>query len=80
MKEIAKERDILIDTPYIRLDAFLKLTGTAQTGGQAKILVQTGRVLVNGQVCTMRGKKLVADDRVQAVDEDVCYRVKQHDR
>lgn len=79
MKDIEKERIIPINTPFIRLDAFLKLTGSAQTGGQAKVLVQTGRVLVNGQVCTMRGKKLVDGDRVQAADEDVCYRVEQHD-
>lgn len=77
MKEIVNEREIPINTSFIRLDALLKMTGAAQTGGQAKILVQTGRVLVNGQVCLMRGKKLVNGDLVQAADEDVCYRVTQ---
>ena len=49
---------IAITTEYIRLDACLKLTGLVDTGGQAKVLIQEGRVQVNGEVCTMRGKKL----------------------
>ena len=47
---------------YIRLDNFLKLTGSVETGGQAKIMIQNGRVTVNGEVCTMRGKKLRRGD------------------
>ena len=35
-----------------------------ETGGQAKYLIQEGYVLVNGEVCTMRGKKLIEGDRV----------------
>ena len=59
------KQDILIDTPFIRLDALLKLAGAAQTGGHAKILVQSGQVLVNGEVCTMRGKKCRPGDTVE---------------
>ena len=55
---------IAITTEIIRLDAFLKLTGMVDTGGQGKILVQEGRVQVNGEVCTLRGKKLVPGDTV----------------
>ena len=54
---------ILIETDYIRLDACLKLTGLVDTGGQAKIAIQQGEVSVNGEVCTMRGKKLRPGDR-----------------
>ena len=43
---------------YIRLDDLLKLTGCVQTGGMAKVLIQSGGVLMDGEVCTMRGKKL----------------------
>lgn len=43
---------------YIRLDDLLKLTGCVQTGGMAKVLIQSGGVLLDGEVCTMRGKKL----------------------
>lgn len=49
---------IVIRTPFIRLDAALKLAGAAATGGQAKALVQAGQVNVNGQPCRERGKKL----------------------
>ena len=64
------ERKIPIQTEFIRLDAFLKLSGAFETGGQAKLAVQDGRVLVNGGVCTMRGKKMRPGDRAQ-VGQDV---------
>ena len=59
------QKKIEIHTPFIKLDAFLKLCAAAQTGGHAKVLVQSGQVTVNGTVCTMRGKKLVKGDAVQ---------------
>jgi len=49
---------IAISTQYIKLDSFLKLSGVSGTGGEAKMLVQSGNILVNGKPCTMRGKKL----------------------
>ena len=55
---------IAIHTETIRLDAFLKLTGLVDTGAQAKLLIQEGRVLVNGEVCPQRGKKLRPGDTV----------------
>lgn len=48
----------------IKLDQFLKLMDIAATGGQAKIMIQDGVVLVNGEVETRRGRKLVPGDRV----------------
>lgn len=51
-----------IDTPFIRLDAFLKLNDAVQTGGHAKLVIQNGEVRVNGEVCTQRGKKLHVGD------------------
>lgn len=53
-----------INGDYIRLDDLLKLTGCVQTGGQAKVLIQGGGVLLNGEVCTMRGKKLRGGETV----------------
>ena len=47
-----------LNEEYIRLDDLLKLTGCVQTGGMAKVLIQSGGVLLDGEVCTMRGKKL----------------------
>lgn len=55
---------IQITTEFIRLDALLKLGGALDTGGQAKFVIQNGDVLVNGEVCTMRGKKLHPGDEV----------------
>ena len=55
---------ILIHTEFIKLDALLKYAGLCETGGEAKELVQGGAVKVNGEVCTMRGKKLHPGDEV----------------
>ena len=49
---------------FIKLDQFLKWQGIVETGGQAKQLIQDGRVRVNGQVETRRGRKLVGGDTV----------------
>lgn len=53
---------IKIKEEFIRLDSALKLAGLVETGGHAKIVIQNGEVLVNGEVCTMRGKKLRSGD------------------
>ena len=55
-------------SPTIRLDQFLKVQGLVDTGGQAKILIQSGAVQVNGDVETRRRRQLHAGDCV-AVDE-----------
>ena len=62
--------ELRIDTPFIRLDSALKLSGLAETGGYAKILVQEGCVLVNGELCLQRGKKLVSGDVVDLDGEE----------
>ncbi len=58
-------KKIRTDTPFIRLDAFLKLCDAVQSGGHAKIVIQNGEVRVNGEVCLQRGKKLHAGDRAE---------------
>lgn len=58
---------ITIITEYIKLQDLLKLAAAAATGGEAKLLIQDGEVLVNGEVCTMRGKKLRPGDVVEAL-------------
>ena len=60
------EERIKIETPFIRLDALLKFAGAVETGGEAKLLIQDGQVSVNGEPCTMRGKKLYPGDRADA--------------
>ena len=56
--------NFMLNDEYIRLDDLLKLTGCVQTGGQAKVLIQGGGVLLDGEVCTMRGKKLRGGETV----------------
>ncbi len=58
--------NIEITTEYIKLQDLLKLAAAVQTGGEAKLVIQEGDVMVNGEVCTMRGKKLRPGD-------DVCF-------
>lgn len=61
--EIIKET-ITITTDFIKLDSFLKFAGVAETGGHGKEIVAEVVVSVNGEVCTMRGKKLKDGDIV----------------
>ena len=56
--------DIKIHTEYIRLDDLLKVEGEVATGGHAKFVIQNGEVSLNGEICTMRGKKLRQGDLV----------------
>lgn len=55
---------IIITTEYIKLQDLLKFAAAVQTGGEAKLAVQEGEVSVNGEVCTMRGKKIRPGDVV----------------
>ena len=55
----------------IRLDQLLKLRGIADTGGQATVLVQSGRLQVNGAVETRRGRKRVLGDTVLAEGQSI---------
>ncbi|MEM6330933.1 MAG: RNA-binding S4 domain-containing protein [Planctomycetota bacterium] len=55
--------------PTIHLDQFLKAQGLVGTGGQAKLVIQGGEVLLNGQVETRRRKQLHAGDRVEFAGE-----------
>lgn len=60
---------IKIKGEFIKLDQLLKFTGAAQTGGHAKELILQGLILVNGEICLLRGKKLHSGDTIQVEDE-----------
>ena len=64
-----------ITTEFIKLESFLKLADAAPSGGMAKNFIQNGEVAVNGEVCTMRGKKLRPGDRVRFLN--ATYEVTQ---
>ena len=66
MKVTVKRKDnripVVIGTEFIKLQDAMKYANAAESGGMAKIAIQEGEVLVNGEVCTMRGKKLYPGD------------------
>ena len=66
MKVVVKRKEnkipVVIGTEFIKLEAALKFANAVETGGMAKADIQDGQVLVNGEVCTMRGKKLYPGD------------------
>ena len=57
--------NIEITTEYIKLQDLLKFAAAVQTGGEAKVVIQEGGVTVNGEVCTMRGRKIRPGDDVR---------------
>lgn len=62
------EIEVKIRSEYIKLDSLLKYAGVVETGGIGKEIILEERIKVNGEICTMRGKKIRQGDRVQ-IDE-----------
>ena len=56
------EINVAIETEFIKLESALKLANAVSTGGEAKADIQEGGGKANGEVCTMRGKKLYPGD------------------
>lgn len=65
---------IKIKEEFIRLDSLLKLANLVSTGGHAKFVIQSGEVLVNGEVCTMRGKKIREGDICEYSGEKITVK------
>ena len=67
MKVVVKKKDnsvpVVIQTEFIKLESAMKLANIVPSGGSAKLEIQEGSVTVNGEVCTMRGKKLYPGDK-----------------
>ena len=67
MKVVVKKKDnhipVVIQTEFIKLQDALKYANIVYSGGEAKQLIIDGQVTVNGEVCTMRGKKLYPGDK-----------------
>lgn len=57
-------KTIQIKTEFIKLQDLLKFANLVETGGHAKEVIQGGEVLVDGEVCTMRGKKIRPENTV----------------
>ena len=56
--------EIAIRTEFIKLDALMKFSALAESGGEAKQLIGEGLVKVNGEVCLQRGKKIFPGDKI----------------
>ena len=69
MKVTVKKKDnsipVSITTEFIKLQDAMKFANIVYSGGEAKTLIQEGEVTVNGEICTMRGKKLHPGDRFE---------------
>jgi len=64
---------VTIRGEYIRLDDLLKHKGAVSTGGHAKVVIQNGEVKVDGEVCTMRGKKIRSGNSVEY--DKYCFEI-----
>ena len=69
-KSQGKEIPVVISTEFIKLEAALKLANATASGGMAKAVIQDGLVEVNGEICTMRGKKLYPGDKFSFMGVD----------
>ncbi|MHC1749237.1 MAG: RNA-binding S4 domain-containing protein [Cellulosilyticaceae bacterium] len=58
-------KEIKITTEFIKLDQLMKFADMVQSGGEAKMLIAQGLVLVNDEICTQRGKKIRVGDQVE---------------
>ena len=67
---------VTIGTEFIKLESAMKLANIIPSGGTAKMVIQDGMVNVNGEVCTMRGKKLYPGDKFSY--EGLTYRICIH--
>ncbi len=65
-----EQEQVQIHTEFIKLQDLLKFAGAVETGGDAKQIIQEGRVQVNGELCTMRGKKMRPGD-VAVIDQEL---------
>lgn len=70
-------RQVAIRTPFITLGQFLKWAGFSDTGGDARSLISSGAVLVNGEVEQRRGRKLKPGDVVRVGDQEALVREEQ---
>ena len=62
VKRKTNVRDVPITTEFIKLQDAMKFANLVESGGEAKILIQEGQVLIDGEVCTQRGRKLRPGD------------------
>ena len=75
-KTASSEIPVVISTEFIKLQDAMKFANIVYSGGEAKTLIQEGEVKVNGEVCTMRGKKLYNGDKFEFMGQ--TYLISYH--
>ena len=82
MKVVVKRKDnsipVVISTEFIKLQDAMKFANAVPSGGLAKTEIQEGNVTVNGEVCTMRGKKLYPGDRFAFDGDEYLICIHEH--
>jgi ribosome-associated protein len=68
---IIMDNKVKITTEFIKLDQLLKFAGAVSIGSEAKEIILSGQVSVNGEVCTMRGKKIRTGDIVSVDGQEI---------
>ena len=68
------DSEVKITTEFIKLDQLLKFSGAAAIGSEAKKIIASGGVKVNGEVCTMRGKKIRPGDTINIYNKDITVK------
>lgn len=82
MKVVVKRKEnpaqpVVIYSQFIKLQDAMKFANAVESGGMAKAVIQDGEVQVNGEVCTMRGKKLYPGDTFRFMG--CTYQICNHD-
>ena len=68
------DSEVNITTEFIKLDQLLKFSGAVEIGSEAKEIIASGGVKVNGEVCTMRGKKIRPGDTINVYNKDITVK------
>lgn len=68
------DSEVKITTEFIKLDQLLKFSGAVAIGSEAKEIIASGGVKVNGEVCTMRGKKIRPGDTINVYNKDITLK------
>ena len=68
------DSEVNITTEFIKLDQLLKFSGAVAIGSEAKEIIASGGIKVNGEVCTMRGKKIRPGDTINVYNKDITVK------
>lgn len=68
------DSEVKITTEFIKLDQLLKFSGAVAIGSEAKEIIASGGVKVNGEICTMRGKKIRPGDTINIYNKDITVK------